>query len=222
MQAVAKKLDCSVPFVYKVLVDNNVPRRKRGKLSLIQQKLDEAGEDAPSVEEALAKAYLGGARQVDLARQYNVSRQRIQQILKRLGISREHKPYLPSVETLLRLRAKAERTMATWGLTLEEFEEYNEKYGPYTVAYTPMGRYRQHRLNAETRKIGWNFTFKTWWAMWEASGKWEDRGQGGYGMGRIGDHTTPFGPDTCFIGVMADFLSGDLFRRRPTGNFGRK
>lgn len=54
---------------------------------------------------------------------------------------------------------------------------------------TPQYYYNIQKQSAKARGIGWNFTFETWWAVWEASGKWEKRGcrAGQYVMGRHGD-----------------------------------
>jgi hypothetical protein len=49
--------------------------------------------------------------------------------------------------------------------------------------------YNAHIGNARQRGIAFLLTFKEWWAIWEASGKWEQRGyhRGQYVMARNGD-----------------------------------
>lgn len=63
---------------------------------------------------------------------------------------------------------------------------------------SPKGRYAMHKKNAEIRGIPWEFTFETWWAVWEDSGKWAERGRGGYMMCRFGD-TGPYSPTNVRI-----------------------
>jgi hypothetical protein len=60
---------------------------------------------------------------------------------------------------------------------------------------TPQYYYNNQRQSAKVRGIEWEFTFETWWAVWEASGKWEQRGKrtGQYCMARNGD-TGPYAP----------------------------
>ena len=55
-----------------------------------------------------------------------------------------------------------------------------------------------HKKNASLRSIPWEFTFETWWEMWEKSGKWNERGRGGYMMCRYGD-TGPYSPTNVRI-----------------------
>jgi hypothetical protein len=55
--------------------------------------------------------------------------------------------------------------------------------------HTPEGRYLEHRDNARKRGIPFKLTFKQWFALWEESGKWKQRGNrtGQYCMARPGD-----------------------------------
>jgi hypothetical protein len=59
-------------------------------------------------------------------------------------------------------------------------KEYNQ---------TPKGKYIRQRANADRRGIPWEFTFETWWKVWEDSGMWDERGVGrnAYCMSRIND-----------------------------------
>jgi len=69
---------------------------------------------------------------------------------------------------------------------------------------TPMGKYIRQRANAHARAIAWEFTFDTWWKMWQESGKWEQRGRGVgcYYMCRTGD-TGPYSPENCRIDTIS-------------------
>ena len=65
---------------------------------------------------------------------------------------------------------------------------------------TPKGKYCRHKANAKKRGVEWQFTFETWWAFWESSGKWPYRGnrKGKYQMARNGDRG-PYSPSNCRI-----------------------
>lgn len=65
---------------------------------------------------------------------------------------------------------------------------------------TPRGRYTEQRKRAVRRGIAWEFTFETWWKLWQESGHWNLRGKkaGCYVMARRGD-TGPYSPGNCVI-----------------------
>ena|SRR3990167_1140087 len=53
---------------------------------------------------------------------------------------------------------------------------------------TPTRAFAVQRQNARMRGIVWELTIEEWWGVWEASGKWPERGRGnGYVMSRKGD-----------------------------------
>ena len=56
-------------------------------------------------------------------------------------------------------------------------------------------RYHDQRLGAAKRGITWDFTFESWLAWWEATGKLQQRGchRGQYVMARYGDQG-PYSP----------------------------
>jgi hypothetical protein len=70
---------------------------------------------------------------------------------------------------------------------------------------TPQYYYNQHKQSAKRRGIAWEFTYETWWKVWEDSGKWEQRGckAGQYCMRRK-DDVGPYSPDNVFIGSVVD------------------
>lgn len=49
--------------------------------------------------------------------------------------------------------------------------------------------YMKHRQDAKMRGVPWLITFEEWWSVWDASGKWPERGHcsGQYVMARYGD-----------------------------------
>jgi hypothetical protein len=59
--------------------------------------------------------------------------------------------------------------------------------------HSPGYKFRQQRSSAKARGVEWLMTFDEWWGVWEASGRWTQRGHrdGQYVMGRHGD-TGPY------------------------------
>jgi hypothetical protein len=58
---------------------------------------------------------------------------------------------------------------------------------------SPAYKFKQQRNSAKARGVEWLMTFEEWWGVWDASGKWSQRGHrdGQYVMGRHGD-TGPY------------------------------
>jgi hypothetical protein len=56
-------------------------------------------------------------------------------------------------------------------------------------AKTPKRRYDIHKKHAQKRGVPFEFSFDEWWAEWQLSGKWEQRGRkpDQYCMARKGD-----------------------------------
>lgn len=82
---------------------------------------------------------------------------------------------------------------------------------------TPKGKYVRQRINAKHRNIAWEFTFETWWKVWEDSGHWEDRGLGrnAFCMCRNGD-TGPYSLENVQIKTLWE-NSYEASYRRHTG-----
>ena len=82
-------------------------------------------------------------------------------------------------------------------------KNYYEKYIK-NYQKTPKGIYGVQRANAIRRKIPWEFTFDTWWKIWETSGKWNQRGTqwNQYCMARILDFG-PYSPENVEIITMS-------------------
>lgn len=65
-------------------------------------------------------------------------------------------------------------------------------------SYTPKGKYQCQKRRAKKRNIPWEFTFESWWNLWQESGHWEERKFMGYVMARIGD-TGSYSPTNVYI-----------------------
>lgn len=148
--------------------------------------------DGPRAEQ-MAALYRSGETLQAIGDQYNLTRERVRQVLRKAGI--ESDTGGRAVLSLLRIDAIREkrrerdaRLFAMYGLSAEEYDAHVREYGSSTTARTPLRRFQMHRKNAHTRGIAWELTFKEWWALWRESGHWEQCGRGkGYCMARIGD-----------------------------------
>lgn len=52
----------------------------------------------------------------------------------------------------------------------------SEKEAKVRYRRTPRGGYARHKESAKRRGVPFLLTFEQWWAIWEASGKWNLRG----------------------------------------------
>lgn len=88
-----------------------------------------------------------------------------------------------------------------------------------TYETSPEQKYTRQRFNALRRGIDWQFTFESWWKVWQDSGKWEQRGNqyGKYCMSRIADKGH-YGPDNVEITTLQD-NSLESATRRWKGDF---
>ena len=163
--------------------------------------------------------YSSGRTLSEIGAALGVSRQRICQILKANNVGSEGRGV--NARVVARKKAKVDATAAKvlerWGFTVEEYDAHVTQFGNSNNLVSPMSRYVHHRRNAVANGFGWEFTFKSWWALWVDSGKWTSRGQGKYVMARRGDASTPFSPSTCRIVTASEMLTDGNFRRRSVG-----
>jgi hypothetical protein len=155
--------------------------------------------------------YQCGMSMPKIAGQYGVSRQCIQQILKKYNISRtDGGAYLRGKEIkALQIQERNLRYLDKIGCTFGEYKAIPK------VARTA---YQEQMRNAANRKIGWAFTLYTWWIVWQESGKWEQRGRGlKYVMARKED-VGLYSPDNVYICTnqqnMRDYYKTDLYQTR--------
>ena len=62
----------------------------------------------------------------------------------------------------------------------------------------PLRAYATHKAGAAARGIGWEFTFDTWWMIWEPYYHLRGRGKNGLCMAREGD-VGPYSPDNVYL-----------------------
>lgn len=133
--------------------------------------------------------YKRGSTQNQISKEMGVSKQRVDQILKRNSISRTD----GGIFVAKKIREEAKQK--------ERDSRHIKKYGCSYFEYrriltlkdgngnSPQKCYRKQKSSAARRKIEWKFIFYSWWMAWEKSGKWEERGcgYGKYVMGRKDD-----------------------------------
>lgn len=137
-----------------------------------------------------------GKTMAEIGEIYGISRQRVNQVLKRhFGVRR-----MEGGQTMRRLKtahdivakqkakadAVAARHFAKYGVSREFMDSICDL--PRSNRGHPLVKFRDQRRNAIIRGIPFEMNFAEWWGVWADSGKWGQRGRGyGYGMGRYGD-----------------------------------
>jgi len=111
-----------------------------------------------------------GCRPKEIAFELGVSRQAVSQRMKRAGLVARRVP-----------RKRQVGFSQKYGMPMAQVVQLRAIGA--TAAFT------RQRENARKRGIEWSLTFSEWWGIWDASGKWEQRGRTkeGYVMGRRGD-----------------------------------
>ena len=139
----------------------------------------------------IARLVTDGKSYQEIATQMGCSRERIRQISNRVG-SHEVVLQRKAERRRLKLAAAIGRVSPKYGLPMEMVRRLIE------IGATKA--YIMQRRQANDRGIKWLFTFSTWWAVWESSGRWELRGRtlGSYVMARKND-TGPYSPDNVRI-----------------------
>jgi hypothetical protein len=88
----------------------------------------------------------------------------------------------------------------------------------------PFTAFKDQLRCAARRGIGWELTFEQWWALWEESGHWLERGKGqGYCMCRNGD-VGPYAVGNVSIALSRENSSIHPNRKKslPMGVFVRR
>lgn len=125
-----------------------------------------------------------------IGQRMGVTRERIRQLLKEWGAGLGGRRKTADDKAKARMARLNERSLRLRGITHEEFK---------ALPKAATAAYRQQRRNAKTRGIEWRFNLASWWRVWQASGKWPERGRGRrYVMARKGD-TGPYSPDNVYI-----------------------
>lgn len=166
----------------------------------------------------IARDYWAGFTLQQIGDDRGFSRQRAQQLLSTIsvcaasgGVSKQAKDK--------RRHARVCRDalyFKKFGCDRQEWERIRG-IGPYSEC--PQNAYRAQRANAYWRGIEWQFTLKSWWDVWEASGKWNQRGRqyGQYVMARPNDEG-PYSPGNVRICLTTENVI-EYCERAWSGNY---
>lgn len=144
--------------------------------------------------DAIIERYKKGETLHAIGQYYGVSRERIRQIMKPYGITREHggkttQLFINSSAKLdikrKSLEKRERKCQKYYGCSLE----YRDSLGHPRDKSSATHKFKTQKNSAKSRGIEWNLTLKEWWDIWQEDGKWENRGigSGKYVMARICD-----------------------------------
>lgn len=166
--------------------------------------------------------YEAGETLQQIASDYDISRERVRQLLaKHFGFNQHSggQSKRVSVARAEQMAAQDAKYLAKWGhdfATHKSLIRLGHKMMETGVCRerTPIGAFTRQRNNARCRGIAWQFTLADWWAFWQESGKWEQRGVHGseYVMCRLNDEG-PYSRENCYIATSRENLQ-DYFDRR--------
>ena len=125
--------------------------------------------------------FRGGLTLQEIGDKYGVTREAIRYWVDAHGVRSEeggHKLKISDRRRAMHLN-RDERYIEKYGFPFEKMKEF---WGTGTVQ-----KFFKCRGGAQRRGIGWELTFAQWWAAWQISGHWSERGPGGYCMARKHD-----------------------------------
>ncbi len=144
---------------------------------------------------AWLKLWREGTTLQEIAALSGVSRQRVGRRLSAMGMSRQDggkatSMFLEAREKIEKAHlvqaAKNARHISIWGMTKEAMDAIMCRLPSSSIH--PKKAYKHQRYSAHRRGIAWELNFAQWWGIWDASGRWSERGRGkGYCMARWAD-----------------------------------
>lgn len=200
-RAAADRLGLSYATVVKIAIRGGIKFDRARKRTTPDSRVED-----------MAALYRAGHTLQAIGDQYDLTRERVRQILTRdKGITGADGGFRAKarVRQERAVAARDGRHLAKYGCTYAQWREIRD-FGKAMRAQgigayrTPLPAFRCQRNNAHHRGIGWDLTLWQWWQIWQASGRWGQRGRGqGYVMCRIGDEG-PYAPGNVFIALAAE------------------
>lgn len=159
---------------------------------------------------AMADLYRAGQTMEQIGNRYGLTRERVRQILTgRFAITGNDRGGVTKAKAERaerarhRAQAKESSCLQRFDLSLDErnaLRKINREMADAGLVFrAPTYAFTIQRNNAKRRNIPWCLTLGEWWSIWDASGKWSERGRHGYGLLRFGD-TGPFAIGNVFVG----------------------
>ena len=230
LMQLAKRFRISAMFVRKILMEQGIARRRRGRPCVMRPPKPPYVAFIPDDGRAqeMFDLYKSGKTLQEVGTEFGVSRERVRQIIhKRFGATFADGG--AAIQAIIRAFRKAEkraeiraakikRAEALCGCSFELIAELGEGYTPYAsiqmAPFSPLAKWTQQMRSAISRGIEWKMPLADWWRIWQESGKWEQRGRGqGYCMARHGD-SGPYSPDNVYICTIAQNFS-DSYITKP-------
>lgn len=150
---------------------------------------------------------------------HGITRERARQILARLGLNSSNSGWKKAADQRKQARRagvaarRDERCMRVYGCSYGSLESILGDNVVLTHNSTSRA-YAQQKKNSGERGIEFLLTFPQWWAVWQKSGKWSQRGRGqGYVMARTGD-VGPYAVGNVYICTQSQ-NSKDSFIKTP-------
>lgn len=129
--------------------------------------------------------FKGGETLQQIGDSYGMTRERVRQLIKKSGgLVGKH-----GGKSVTAKKKSIENAAKRDSYFLKKVGCTHSQYVYLRDVVKATRQYACQRNNARKRGISWNFNLWSWWLIWEASGKWSQRGkgQGKYCMARKGD-----------------------------------
>lgn len=155
---------------------------------------------------SFAERYAAGETLQSIGDSCGITRERVRQILTKMGISGSDggASIGASTKRVAREDKREAACRARRGCSLAEYESLLRigremaRRGA-SRERQPVGAFLSQKGNAKGRGIGWELTLWQWWTIWQESGRWDERGRGhGFVMCRKGDDG-PYSVDNVVI-----------------------
>jgi hypothetical protein len=134
-------------------------------------------------QQEMLSMYRQGCSLAQIGAKYGVTRERARQVIKKGGGS--------ASSGGAAVRSKARQARVDSERQRKTFARYGCDHDTYLKikAAGAVGPFRHQRQGAKSRGIAWSLRLSEWWAVWQESGKWGDRGRGigKFCMSRIAD-----------------------------------
>jgi predicted DNA-binding protein YlxM (UPF0122 family) len=189
VKEVAAKYNVYPTIIYSILRAYKVPLRGYAGLMSPEGRDDE-----------ICELYRSGYTMQEIGDRYNISRQRIQQILAKFNMTYEDGGnHVKSVARQEQLKQEMdERSFNNYGYTREQFHMLRGTHEDYNKS--ALGKWYQFKKNCEIHGFELQLTPLEWWDIWQKSGKFHllERAGDGYCLGRI-DQKGPFSKENCVV-----------------------